>query len=142
MFDHLEGRLAAQIAPVVNEVERFDEIATRINSLIDPVRGGIEGAPKFPNAPFMDNLWLSWLYGRNETHRDNFLLSLKVMLQGGIYDHLGGGLCRYSTDANWLVPHFEKCSTTMLNSFDTPTTLSPKPEMICFAYESKKLSIG
>ncbi|KAB2750156.1 thioredoxin domain-containing protein [Brucella anthropi] len=108
VFDHLEGRLAAQIAPVVNEVERFDEIATRINSLIDPVRGGIEGAPKFPNAPFMDNLWLSWLYGRNETHRDNFLLSLKVMLQGGIYDHLGGGLCRYSTDANWLVPHFEK----------------------------------
>lgn len=108
VFDHLEGRLAAQNVPVQNEMERFDEVATRISSLIDPVRGGMEGAPKFPNAPFMDNLWLSWLYSRNETHRDNFLLSLKTMLQGGIYDHLGGGLCRYSTDADWLVPHFEK----------------------------------
>ena len=108
VFDHLEGRLAAQIASVENEVARFDGIAARISNLIDPIRGGIEGAPKFPNAPFMDNLWLSWLYSRNEAHRDNFILSLKMMLQGGIYDHLGGGLCRYSTDADWLVPHFEK----------------------------------
>ena len=36
------------------------------------------------------------------------LLSLRHMLNGGIYDHVGGGLCRYSTDAEWLVPHFEK----------------------------------
>ncbi|ENR26108.1 hypothetical protein P035_00169 [Brucella suis 06-988-1656] len=108
VFDHLEGRLAAQSQPLQNEISRFDDLANRIGSLIDPQRGGIEGVPKFPNAPFMDTLWLSWLYRHNETHRDNFLLSLKTMLQGGIYDHLGGGLCRYSTDAEWLVPHFEK----------------------------------
>ena len=45
---------------------------------------------------------------RQEAHRDAVLLSLRHMLNGGIYDHIGGGLCRYSTDAEWLVPHFEK----------------------------------
>ena len=45
---------------------------------------------------------------RRRSHRDAVLLSLRPMLNGGIYDHIGGGLCRYSTDADWLVPHFEK----------------------------------
>ncbi len=108
VFNHLEGRLAAQSEGSQNEVSRFDAIATRIATMFDPVRGGIDGAPKFPNAPFMDALWLSWLYNRDSDSRDKFIHSLKTMLQGGIYDHLGGGLCRYSTDADWLVPHFEK----------------------------------
>ena len=42
------------------------------------------------------------------------LLTLNKMAQGGIYDHLGGGFARYSTDDKWLVPHFEKCSTITL----------------------------
>ncbi|MFD1200177.1 thioredoxin domain-containing protein [Brucella gallinifaecis] len=108
VFSHLETRLAAQSEASPNEIAHFDTIADRINAMFDPVRGGINNAPKFPNAPFMDALWLSWLYSGNSNHRDIFLLSLKTMLQGGIYDHLGGGLCRYSVDADWLVPHFEK----------------------------------
>ncbi|TMV05313.1 thioredoxin domain-containing protein [Brucella haematophila] len=108
VFNHLEGRLAAQNAATPNEIARFDDVTQRISGLIDPVRGGIEGAPKFPNAPFMDALWLSWLYNHDSDNRDKFIRSLKTMLQGGIYDHLGGGLCRYSTDAEWLAPHFEK----------------------------------
>ncbi|ASV86024.1 thioredoxin-like family protein [Ochrobactrum quorumnocens] len=108
VFNHLEARLAAQNDASANEIARFDDVADRIYEMFDPVRGGINGAPKFPNTPFMDALWLSWLYNRQATHRDMFLLSLKTMLQGGIYDHLGGGLCRYSVDADWLVPHFEK----------------------------------
>ncbi|URQ74871.1 MAG: thioredoxin domain-containing protein [Candidatus Ochrobactrum gambitense] len=108
VFNHLEGRLAAQNAASPNEIARFDDVTQRISGLIDPVRGGIEGAPKFPNAPFMDALWLSWLYNHDSDNRDKFIRSLKTMLQGGIYDHLGGGLCRYSTDADWLAPHFEK----------------------------------
>ena len=108
VFNHLEGRLAAQSEASQNEVSRFDAVATRIGAMFDPVRGGIDGAPKFPNAPFMDALWLSWLYNRDSDSRDKFIHSLKTMLQGGIYDHLGSGLCRYSTDADWLVPHFEK----------------------------------
>lgn len=108
VFSHLEVQLAAQSEARTNEVTRFNEVADRIHAMFDPVRGGIDNAPKFPNAPFMDALWLSWLYNREVSHRDMFLLSLKTMLQGGIYDHLGGGLCRYSVDADWLVPHFEK----------------------------------
>lgn len=108
IFSHLESRLAAQSTASANEIAHFDAIADRINAMFDPIRGGLENAPKFPNAPFMDALWLSWLYNRRSNHRDTFLLSLKTMLQGGIYDHLGGGLCRYSVDADWLVPHFEK----------------------------------
>lgn len=108
VFSHLEGRLAAQNAGSRNDVAIFDRTVERIHRLFDPIRGGVDGAPKFPNAPFMDALWLSWLYHGDEAHRDTFLLSLRTMLQGGIYDHLGGGLCRYSTDADWLAPHFEK----------------------------------
>lgn len=108
VFSHLETRLAAQSEASANEIAQFDTVADRINSMFDPVLGGINNAPKFPNAPFMDALWLSWLYSGRSDHRDTFLLSLRTMLQGGIYDHLGGGLCRYSVDADWLVPHFEK----------------------------------
>lgn len=108
VFSHLESRLAAQTVASANEIAHFDRVTDRIYAMFDPVRGGLENAPKFPSAPFMDALWLSWLYNRQNHHRDTFLLSLKTMLQGGIYDHLGGGLCRYSVDADWLVPHFEK----------------------------------
>ncbi len=76
--------------------------------MIDHEQGGVRGAPKFPNAPFMEALWLNWLATGNSAHRDAVLNSLKHMLNGGIYDHLGGGLSRYSTDAFWLIPHFEK----------------------------------
>lgn len=93
-----EETAAAQLAP----------LSAGIHSMIDQKLGGLKGAPKFPNAPFMHTLWLSWLSNGSIAHRDAVLLSLRTMLDGGIYDHVGGGLCRYSTDAEWLVPHFEK----------------------------------
>ncbi|TIX97605.1 MAG: thioredoxin domain-containing protein, partial [Mesorhizobium sp.] len=83
-------------------------LANGIDGMIDRDLGGLRGAPKFPNAPFMQTLWLSWRRDRHTAHRDAVLLSLEKMLAGGIYDHIGGGLSRYSTDAEWLVPHFEK----------------------------------
>ncbi|WP_343314725.1 thioredoxin domain-containing protein [Brucella sp. BE17] len=108
LFEHLEGRLAAQNEGKQNDIALFDKTVARIYGLFDTDRGGTRGAPKFPNAPFMDALWLAWLYNGQVQHRNSFIHSLQNMLQGGIYDHLGGGLCRYSTDENWLVPHFEK----------------------------------
>ena len=83
-------------------------LASGIYDMIDHDLGGLRGAPKFPNAPFMQTLWLSWLRSGNEQHRDAVTESMAHMLAGGIYDHVGGGLARYSTDAQWLVPHFEK----------------------------------
>ena len=106
---HVESTLSAR-APVATETARTNlpALAGGIHSMIDQSRGGLRGAPKFPNAPFMQTLWLSWLETGEKSHRDAVLLSLRPMLNGGIYDHIGGGLCRYSTDADWLVPHFEK----------------------------------
>ena len=82
--------------------------AARIGQMIDPLRGGMKGAPKFPNAPFMEVLARSAFETGNEAHLGAFLKTMQALSNGGIYDHLGGGLHRYSTDDRWLVPHFEK----------------------------------
>ena len=110
--------------------------------MIDQSRGGLRGAPKFPNAPFMQTLWLSWLETGESSHRDAVLLSLRHMLNGGIYDHIGGGLCRYSTDADWLVPHFEKMLYDNAMLIRLATGPMPKPATNCFATESKRRSAG
>ena len=75
---------------------------------IDPVHGGIGRAPKFPQPSILKLLWRAWRRNGEAAYRDAVLLSLHKMSQGGIYDHLGGGYARYSTDERWLVPHFEK----------------------------------
>ncbi len=70
--------------------------------------GGFGRAPKFPQT-FTINFLLrySFITG-NQEGLDQALLSLDKMIQGGIYDQIGGGFARYSTDTEWLVPHFEK----------------------------------
>ena len=105
---HVEARLAGVHAKATLERDTLANLAAGIDSMVDRDLGGLRGAPKFPNAPFMLTLWLSWLRDGNISHRDAVLVSLERMLAGGIYDHVGGGLSRYSTDAEWLVPHFEK----------------------------------
>jgi uncharacterized protein YyaL (SSP411 family) len=67
----------------------------------DSERGGFGGAPKFPPASALE-----LLLARGET--PHVELTLDAMMAGGIYDQLGGGFSRYSVDAGWLVPHFEK----------------------------------
>ena len=75
---------------------------------IDPHRGGFGGAPKFPSVTTVElGALLSRHLDRHELH-DHEGLTLDQMADGGIYDHVGGGFARYSTDAMWLVPHFEK----------------------------------
>ncbi|MGX9146558.1 thioredoxin domain-containing protein [Mesorhizobium sp. 128a] len=108
LTSHVEARLAGVHAKAALDKETLSDLAARIDGMIDRDLGGLRGAPKFPNAPFMSTLWLSWLRDGVPSHRDAVLVSLEKMLGGGIYDHVGGGLSRYSTDAEWLVPHFEK----------------------------------
>ena len=74
----------------------------------DPVLGGMKGAPKFPNPPIFRFLWQDSFRTSDQAGADAVHLLLRRMSQGGIYDHLGGGYSRYSTDAEWLAPHFEK----------------------------------
>ncbi|WP_413990579.1 thioredoxin domain-containing protein [Labrys okinawensis] len=78
---------------------------TALARIADPIDGGTRGAPKFPNASYLEALWRA---GAKEDGRRLFLLSLERICQGGIRDHVGGGFARYSVDAQWLVPHFEK----------------------------------
>ena len=82
--------------------------AERLLPEIDPVHGGIGQAPKFPQTPVLELMWRAWKRSGNPQLRDAVILTLTRMSQGGIYDHLGGGFARYSVDAEWLVPHFEK----------------------------------
>ncbi|MFH1557993.1 MAG: thioredoxin domain-containing protein [Pseudomonadota bacterium] len=86
----------------------LDEICLKFSDLIDEVDGGIGQAPKFPQSPVLALLWRGYKRTGKAKLRDGVLLTLDRMSQGGIYDHLGGGYSRYSTDNAWLVPHFEK----------------------------------
>ena len=74
----------------------------------DPVHGGFGGAPKFPHAPELAlALHRMTRYGDMEA-RNVLQVTLSRMADGGIHDQLGGGFCRYSVDAEWTIPHFEK----------------------------------
>ncbi len=88
--------------------DTLNEICLKIADLIDPVEGGLGGAPKFPQSPALALLWRGYKHTGNLKLRDGVLLTLDHMSQGGIYDHLGGGYARYATDNDWLIPHFEK----------------------------------
>lgn len=86
----------------------IETIAEKLDSHIDRVHGGVGGAPKFPQAASLEFLWRAWKRTRRASYRESVLTTLDHICQGGIYDHLGGGFARYSTDERWLVPHFEK----------------------------------
>ncbi len=86
----------------------LDRVAAHIGGLVDVEHGGIRGAPKFPQCSLFAFLWQTWTRTGNQDHRNAVLVTLERMCQGGIYDHLGGGFARYSTDEIWLAPHFEK----------------------------------
>lgn len=80
----------------------------RLLSLFDLEHGGIKGAPKFPQASILDLVWRTSLRTGNAQAKEAFLHTLRQISNGGIYDHLRGGIARYSVDHLWLVPHFEK----------------------------------
>ncbi len=84
------------------------DLARRLIQAVDPVNGGIRGAPKFPQAQFLAFLWSAGLRYKLPNSLEAVGLTLTHITQGGIYDHLGGGFSRYSVDERWLVPHFEK----------------------------------
>jgi uncharacterized protein YyaL (SSP411 family) len=92
------GRVAPSEPP---EAAMLEEAVGRLQGAADIERGGFGGAPKFPPASALE-----LLLARGE--RDVVEKTLDAMLAGGIYDQLGGGFARYSVDAAWLVPHFEK----------------------------------
>ena len=85
-----------------------DEIFENIIKQADKKWGGFGNAPKFPQTFTINYLLRYYHYTKNEDALKQACLSLDKMIQGGIYDQPGGGFARYSTDAEWLAPHFEK----------------------------------
>lgn len=86
----------------------LDRGFTEFEKSFDPVRGGFGPAPKFPRPSAINFLFRYFHRTGNTKARDMALLTLQKMVEGGIYDRIGGGFHRYSTDERWLVPHFEK----------------------------------
>src|SRR5262249_931226 len=74
----------------------------------DARRGGFGGAPKFPRPVTHNFLLRYYLRTKNKEALDMVVETLRAMSKGGMNDQLGGGFHRYSVDANWFVPHFEK----------------------------------
>jgi uncharacterized protein YyaL (SSP411 family) len=88
--------------------ETLETITTNLLKSADRVDGGFGRAPKFPQTFSIHYLLEQYHYTGDTEALKQARLSLDKMMYGGIYDQLGGGFARYSTDAEWLAPHFEK----------------------------------
>ena len=117
LIDHLKksNNLGSIKNSIISEepikgITREDCITIKNNLLAtaDIVEGGFGKAPKFPQTFSINCLLQCAYFFKDEKALAHAELSLIKMLNGGIYDQLGGGLCRYSTDGEWLAPHFEK----------------------------------
>lgn len=89
-------------------IQAGETIFKTIMGSADSLQGGFGKAPKFPQTFTIDFLLHYHYHTKNEEALQHACLSLDKMALGGIYDQLGGGFSRYSTDEKWLVPHFEK----------------------------------
>jgi len=94
-------------APFVNATH-CEEMFSAVMKTADKEWGGFGSAPKFPQTFTIKYLLQYHYFTGNAEAKQQALLSIDNMLNGGIYDHIAGGLARYSTDKEWLAPHFEK----------------------------------
>ncbi|HEX4763904.1 MAG TPA: thioredoxin domain-containing protein [Usitatibacter sp.] len=79
-----------------------------LGQALDRVNGGFSGAPKFPHPDTIEFLLRRHASSNDAEALASAVLTLRKMAEGGIYDQLGGGFARYSVDAVWAIPHFEK----------------------------------
>jgi uncharacterized protein len=121
----------ADLIPVPQEKDELENckmIFSNIMNSADKEWGGFGKAPKFPQTFTIQYLLHYYYYTNDRNSLEQALLSIDKMVQGGIYDHIAGGLARYSTDREWLAPHFEK----ML--YDNALFIS----VLCDAYQLTK----
>jgi hypothetical protein len=90
------------------ESAQLDAAVRRLAGSFDPTHGGFGPAPKFPAPMTLEFLLRRWRDHRDEATLRMVTVTLDRMADGGIHDQLAGGFARYSTDAQWLAPHFEK----------------------------------
>jgi uncharacterized protein YyaL (SSP411 family) len=102
--EHQDGELNS--APL-------DAARMELEQSFDPIDGGLGQAPKFPHVGAMERLLRHWgatkLYSEEDRRAQHMVrFTLERMSEGGVFDQLGGGFCRYSVDGQWMIPHFEK----------------------------------
>ena len=103
----------SQDADGVLDSAPIDAARMQLAQSFDAQDGGLGQAPKFPHVGAMERLLRHWAATKLNGHEDSHSLhmarfTLQRMSEGGIFDQLGGGFCRYSVDTQWMIPHFEK----------------------------------
>ena len=108
LAEHLEAQLSVPAGDRGPERSQLGAAVARIGASFDSTSGGFGAAPKFPAPMVLEFLLRAWRRSGDEATLAMVTRTLDAMADGGIHDQLGGGFARYSTDAQWLVPHFEK----------------------------------
>jgi uncharacterized protein YyaL (SSP411 family) len=108
LANHLGAQLAVPAGDRDPERRQLETAVARIAASFDERLGGFGGAPKFPAPMTLEFLLRSWRRTGDARTLHMVTRTLDAMADGGIHDQVGGGFARYSTDAEWLVPHFEK----------------------------------
>jgi uncharacterized protein YyaL (SSP411 family) len=107
----------AAVAARVTDEALLDAARDQLAQQYDRTNGGFGNAPKFPMPATIERLLRHWAFEsrrprsdrtRNRDTLEMAMITLTHIARGGIFDHLGGGFCRYATDARWMIPHFEK----------------------------------
>ncbi|HMC89649.1 MAG TPA: thioredoxin domain-containing protein [Gemmataceae bacterium] len=106
--EHLQQALQLEGAPGDLEPGLLRKAVSMLQRAFDSVHGGFGSAPKFPHPMDIRLLLRAWKRFGDDEAMQMARSTLDHMARGGIYDHLGGGFHRYSTDERWLAPHFEK----------------------------------
>jgi hypothetical protein len=129
--DGLERLFRPKPGPALT-LQHVDQAAALALRLVDPLRGGTAGAPKFPQPVFFRLLWRAYARTGSALFREAVTVTFERMCQGGIYDHVGGGFARYATDADWLIPHFEKMlyDNALLIDLMTEVWLATRSELL------------
>ncbi len=86
----------------------LEPILNQSLSYLDPIKGGYKGAPKFPTFNFYETLIYFYNKNNNKKYLEPVNLIINKLCSKGIYDHIEGGISRYTVDENWTIPHFEK----------------------------------
>ena len=102
----LEPKKSIQATKIDDTLQ--DRLLKQIHTMFDKKHGGFGSAPKFPHTSTLKALIELYTLKPDSEIKRVVEYSLDMMTKGGLYDHIDGGFCRYSTDSIWLIPHFEK----------------------------------
>ena len=131
------------VTPVTNEkpfsTKELQQAVDQWKNKFDKQWGGNKGAPKFP-LPVKYEFLLDYVYHTDDETVSRFIqLTLDKMAMGGIYDQIGGGFARYSTDEQWIVPHFEKMlydNAQLIGLYSNAYRMWHKPEYKTVVYQT------